>query len=113
MPDCNHSTASCSCVALLGWGGGDQGGASCARGQQLLGGDMLMVGCVTYKHCHQHLYLTHSHYLHIQLVSSATAGDTGQRREVVLFCPMCPHPLDPTPLLLSANPHKDQSPSVI
>ena len=44
MPDCNHSTASCSCVALLGWGGGDQGGASCARGQQLLGGDMLMVG---------------------------------------------------------------------
>ena len=68
MPDCNHSTASCSCscVALLA-GGEIRGGASCARGQQLLGGDMLMVGCVTYKHCHQHLYLTHSHYLHIQL----------------------------------------------
>ena len=31
MPDCNHSTASCSCVPATA-GGGDQGGASCALG---------------------------------------------------------------------------------
>ena len=111
MPDCNHSTASCSCVALQG-GGGIRGGFLCpgaaaARGRHVDGGlcyiQTLPPTSVP------HTLSTHTHTAAVL----CNAGDTGQRIEVVLFCPMCPHPLDPTPLLLSAKPHKDQSPSVI
>ena len=41
MPDCNHSTASCSCVALLGGGSGGGflcPGAAAARGRHVDGG---------------------------------------------------------------------------
>ena len=111
MPDCNHSTASCSCVPATA-GGGDQGGASCALGQQLLGWRHVDGGfCYIQTLPPTSVPSTQSTHTAGGL---GTAGDTGQRTEVDLLCPMCPHPLDciPTPLLLHANPHKDQSPSV-
>ena len=46
MPDCNHSTASCSCVPATALLGGEirGGGFLCPGAGSCSGGDMLMVG---------------------------------------------------------------------
>ena len=91
MPDCNHSTASCSCVPATAGGGGDQGGGFlCPGASSCSGGDMLMVGCVTYKHCHQHLYLLHN--LHIQLVASALLETLDKEQKWTFSVPSAPSP---------------------
>ena len=90
MPDCNHSTASCSCVPATAGGGRSGGGLPVPWGSSCSGGDMLMVGCVTYKHCHQHLYLLH--YLHIQLVASALLETLDKEQKWTFSVPSAPSP---------------------
>ena len=51
---------------------------------------MLMVGCVTYKHCHQHLYLIR--YLHIQLVTSVLLVTLDKEEKWSSSVPCAPTP---------------------